>query len=89
MSISEKVKTIDNKIERCFQYDLDRQTAKISGFSSGNVSKSEFMTVKDILPGNLLEKPETMKRFEHSPLGKQWKHKMTLHKTFSKIREYL
>ena len=89
MSISEKVKTIDNKIELCFQYDLDRQTAKISGFSSGNVSKSEFMTVKDILPGNLLEKPETMKRFEHSPLGKQWKHKMTLHKTVSKIREYL
>ena len=59
MSISEKSKTIDNKIEQNKdQYKLDRQTAKISALSSGNVIKYEFDTGKD-----LLEKAATMKRF--------------------------
>ena len=40
MSISEKIKAINNKIEQNqAQYDLDKQTAKISALSSGNVSK--------------------------------------------------
>ena len=53
------------------QYNLDRQTAKISAFSSGNVSKYEFLTGKDALPKkDLLEKAATMKRFEYSPLAK-------------------
>ena len=44
MSVSEKIKTIDNKIEQNkAQYNLDRQTAKISALSSGNVSKYEFL----------------------------------------------
>ena len=39
MSISEKIKTIDNKVEKNkARYNLDRQTAKISALSSGNVS---------------------------------------------------
>ena len=39
MSISEKIKTINKKIEQNNgQYNLDRQTAKISALSSGNVS---------------------------------------------------
>ena len=47
MSISEKVKTIDNKIEgNKAQYSWDRQIPKISAFSSGNVSKYEFLTSK-------------------------------------------
>ena len=38
MSISEKIKVINNKIEQNkAQYDLDRQTAKILGLPSGNV----------------------------------------------------
>ena len=38
MSISEKIKVINNKIEQNkAQYDLDRHTAKILGLSSGNV----------------------------------------------------
>ena len=68
MSISEKIKTTNNKIEqnKC-QYDSDRQTAKISVLSSGNVSKYEFLTSKDVLPEEeLLEKTYTMKRFEYS-----------------------
>ena len=43
MSISEKMKAINNKIEqKKAQYNLERQTAKISALSSGNVSKYEF-----------------------------------------------
>ena len=67
MSISEKIKVINNKIEQNkAQYDSDRQTAKISALSSGNVSKYEFLTGKDVLS----EKAATMKIFESSPLGK-------------------
>ena len=48
MSISEKMKTIDNKIEQNnAQYSVDRQTANISALSSGNVSKHKFLTGKD------------------------------------------
>ena len=43
MSISEKMKAINNKIEqKKAQYNLERQIAKISALSSGNVSKYEF-----------------------------------------------
>ena len=43
MSINEKIKAINNKInQNKAQYNLDRQTAKISILSSGNVSKYEF-----------------------------------------------
>ena len=75
MSISEKIKTINNKIKQNkTQYNLDRQTAKISALSSGNVSKYEFLTGKAVLPEKgLLEKADTMKRFEYSSLGKEWK----------------
>ena len=66
MSFSEKIKTIDNKIEqKKVQYNLDRQTAKISALSSKNVSKYEFLTGKDVLPKkDLLEKAAAFKRFE-------------------------
>ena len=50
MNISDKIKAINNKIEQNkAQYDLDRQTAKNSALSSGNVSKYEFLTDKDVL----------------------------------------
>ena len=43
---SEKIKTIDNKMEQNkARYDLDKQTAKISAISSENVGKYEFSTV--------------------------------------------
>ena len=75
MSISEKIKTMKNKIEENkAQYDSDRQTAKFSALSSVNLSKYEFLTDKDVLPAkDLLEKAATMKRFEYSPLGKELK----------------
>ena len=73
MSISEKIKAINNKIQQNkTQYNLDRQTAKISALSSGNVSKYEFLTDKDVLPRkDLLERATTVKRFEYSLLGKE------------------
>ena len=49
MSISEKIKAVNKTIKQNkAQYDFDRQTAKISGLSSGNVSKFEFLTSKDV-----------------------------------------
>ena len=72
MSISEEIKIIDNKIEQNkAQYNLDGQTAKIAALSSGNVSKYEFLTGKDVLSEkDLLEKAAALKRFEYSPFGK-------------------
>ena len=71
MTISKKIKAINNKIEQNkAQYNLDKQTAKIFALSSENVSKYEFLTGKDILPEkDLLEKAATIKRFKYSLLG--------------------
>ena len=73
MSISEKIKTINNKIEQSKAYcNLDRQTAKISAMSLGNVSRYWFLTSKYALAEkDLLEKAATMKKFEYSLLGKE------------------
>ena len=51
MGISEKIKAINNKIEKNkVQYNLDRETAKISALSPGNVSENEFLIRKDVVP---------------------------------------
>ena len=75
MSISEKIKAINKKIEQNkAQYNLDRRTAKISALSSGNVSKYEFLTGKYVLPEkDIVEKSAMMKRFEYLSLGKELK----------------
>ena len=55
MSMSKKIKQIDNKIElNKAQYDLNRQTANISALSSGDISKYELLTGKDVYQKNLL-----------------------------------
>ena len=65
MIVSEKVETIDNKIEQNKgQYNLDRETAKISALSPENVSKYEILTSKYILPEkDLLENAAARKRY--------------------------
>ena len=75
MRISQKIKTINNKIEQNkAEYNLDRQTAKIFAFLSGNNSKHEVLTGKDALPEKgLLEKAVTLKIFEYAPLSKEFK----------------
>ena len=87
MSISEKTKACNNKIEQNkAQYYLDGQTAKISALSSGNVSKSEYLHGKDVLlKEELLEKAAALKRFEYSPLGKKLKAQTS---AVEKIRQY-
>ena len=66
MTISEKIKIIDHKIDQNeAQYDLDRQTAKISALSPGNVSIYKFLS--DKTEKVLLEKATAIKRFEYSP----------------------
>ena len=66
-----KIKTVNDKIEqKKDQYNLDRQTGKISGLSSGNVGKYEFL-IGDVLPKKgLLEKAALIKRFA---LGNEFK----------------
>ena len=82
MSVSEKIKAIKNRIElNKAQYDLDRKTAKIPALSSGNVSKYEFLTGKDVLTEKALqEKAAAIKRFEYSPLGKELKNETSVSK---------
>ena len=66
MTASEKIKTINKKIEQNkAQYNLDRQTAKISALSSGNVGKYEYFTGQDVLPEKyLLEKVAKLKMYK-------------------------
>ena len=68
MTVIKKIKTMDNQIEQNkAQYDLDRQTAKFSASSSGDVSKYEFLTSTDVLSEkDLLEKVDAIKRFQYS-----------------------
>ena len=51
MTVSEKIQTVDNKIEKNkAQCNLDEQTAKILALSSCNVDKNEFLRDEDVLP---------------------------------------
>ena len=94
MSISEKIKAINNKIEQNkAQYNLDRQTAKISALLSENVSIYEFLMGKVVLPEkDLLEKAATMKRFEYLLLGSELKKQTDtaekLYKTWDTTYEF-
>ena len=65
MIITEKINIIDNKIKlNKAQYDLDKQTAKISALLSRNVSKYEFLTGKDFLPEKELLENADLSWFE-------------------------
>ena len=55
MAVSRKSKTIDNKMEQNkAQYDLHRQTAKISASSSRNILKLELLDGEDVLREEIL-----------------------------------
>ena len=51
------------------QYDINRETAKISALSSGKIHKYEYITGEDILPPNQQQITEQA-RFTYSDLGK-------------------
>ena len=63
MTIEDQIK--DEKL----QYDIDREAAKISAFSSGKLDKYEYLTGEEILPSNQQQIIQQAK-FTCSPLGK-------------------
>ena len=62
--------TIDHQIrDEKLQYNINKETAKISVLLSGKLYKYEYLTGEDILPSTqqqIIEEP----RFTYSPLGK-------------------
>ena len=68
MTVTDQIKIIDSKIKaNQAQYDLDRLTAKISGLSSGELRKYEYLTGEDLgYRTSVLEQT----KFDYSPLGK-------------------
>ena len=68
MALTEQVKILDDKIKaNKAQYELDREAAKTSALSSGELEKYEYLTGEDL--GYKLDKIQKAK-FEYSPLGK-------------------
>ena len=68
MTRKEQNKILDDKIKaNNAQYNLDRMNAEISAYSNGDLSKYEYLTIKD-----LGYKPDSFEKakFEYSPLGK-------------------
>ena len=68
MTRKEQNKILDDKIKaNNTQYNLGRMNAEISAYSSGDLSKYEYLTKKD-----LGFKPDAIEKvkFEYSPLGK-------------------
>ena len=63
MTIEDQIK--DEKL----QYDINRETAKISALSSGKLDKYEYLTGEEILPSNQQQIIQKAK-FNYSPLGK-------------------
>ena len=47
MTVTDQIKILDRKIKQNkAQYDLDRKAAKISAYSSNDLDKYKFLTVK-------------------------------------------
>ena len=63
MTIEDQIK--DEKL----QYDINREAAKISAISSGEIDKYEYLTGEEILPSNQQQIIEQAK-FTYSPIGK-------------------
>ena len=65
MTIEDQIK--DEKL----QYDINREAAKISAISSGEIDKYEYLTGEEILPSNQQQIIEQAK-FTYSPIGKDF-----------------
>ena len=59
----------DNSKDEKLQYDINRETAKVSALSSSKIDKYEYLTGKEILPSDqsLMIKQT---KFTYSPLSK-------------------
>ena len=82
MIASEKIKTIDSKIQQSkTQYNLDRKTAKTLALSSENVGKYEFSTGEYVLSEKkVLEEAATIKNIEFFPLRSELKKQIDIEK---------
>ena len=68
--------TIDDQIkDKKLQYNINREAAKISALSSGEIRKYEYLTGKNILPSNQQQLIEQAK-FTYSPLGKAFEQQI-------------
>ena len=68
MTRNEQNKILDDKIKaNNAQYNLDKMNAEISAYSSGDLSKYEYLTKKDL---NYKPNAFQQAKFEYSPLGK-------------------
>ena len=66
--------TIEDQIKHeKLQYDINREAAKISALSSGEIDKYEYLTGEEILPSNKQQIIEQAK-FTYSPLGKAFEN---------------
>ena len=89
MTLTEQVKILDDKIKaNKAQYDLDKEAAKISALSSGELEKYDYLTGEDLgyKPG-VVEKA----KFEYSSLGKVFIRdwiKVIKKRAFKKIEKY-
>ena len=76
MTLNEQVKILDHKIlANKAQYDLDRQAAKISALSIGELEKYEYLTGED-----LGYKPDIVQKakFEYSALGQVYSKRLNV-----------
>ena len=67
MTVTDQIKIIDNNVKaNQAQYDLDRLTAKLSAYTSGDLRKYENLNGE-----NLGYKPSVFEqaKFDYSPLG--------------------
>ena len=53
--------TTDKFRDEKLQYDINREAAKISAFSSGKIDEYEYLTGKGILPSNQIQIMEQAK----------------------------
>ena len=61
--------TDDNVRDEKFQYDINREAAKVSALSFGEIDKYEYLTDEEILPSAQRRLAEHAK-FTYSPSGK-------------------
>ena len=62
--------TVEDQIkDKKLQYDINRETAKISALSSGKIDKYEYLTGEEILPSNQQQIIQQAK-LDYSSLGK-------------------
>ena len=70
--------TIHDQIrDEKLQYDINREAAKISASSAGNIHTYEYLTDEDMLPSNQQQIIEQAK-FIYSPLGKAFEKQRQL-----------